>query len=114
MLARADCTPSGQFAPSVIHKKHNGKPRQGRSGEAVHSTLDGVSRCAMKSPPTGNAPEGLSYPSGGGGESQRGEAAGVSGKTQGGHYDTPLVFHVPNPEPKSPEPQITFHKSEKS
>ena len=23
--ARADCTPSGQFAPSVIHKKHNGK-----------------------------------------------------------------------------------------
>ena len=45
MLARADCTPSGQFAPSVIHKKHNGKPRQGRSGEAVHSTLDGGFLC---------------------------------------------------------------------
>ena len=99
MLARADCTPSGQFAPSVIHKKHNGKPRQGRSGEAVHSTLDGGFPLCYEVTTDGQCPEGLSCPAGAAAKARGGEAAGVKGKHKGGHYDTPLVFHVPNPEP---------------
>ena len=118
--------PSGQFAPSVIHKKHNGNPRQGRSGEAVRSTLDGVSCCAMKSPPTGNAPEGLSCPQRGRrrkpgeklrGLSGKGEAEGNSqGWERAGTASTttpPLgvQVHTPYPDKKTPSAENEKHRA---
>lgn len=102
MLTCADCMPSGQFAPSVIHKKHNGPPRQGRSGKAVHSTLDGGFLLCYEITTDEQCSRGfeLPPPAGAAAKARGGETAGVSGKTQGGGTTTPpLVFHVPNPEP---------------
>ena len=114
MLARADCTPSGQFAPSVIIAQR--KPRQGRSGEAVHSTLDGGFPLCYEVTTDGQCSRGFELPPAGAAAKARGgEAAGVSGKTQGGPLrHPPLCSMFRTPNPKSPEPQITFHKSEKS
>ena len=86
-------------------------PVKGVAAKPCAAPLTGVSCCAMKSPPTGNAPEGLSCPQRGrrrkpegeklpGSERQR-----ESGGTQGGGTTTPpLAFDVPYPIPQKKSP----------
>ena len=90
-------------------------PVKGVAAKPCAAPLTGVSCCAMKSPPTGNAPEGLSCPQRGrrrkpegeklpGSERQR-----ESGGTQGGalrHPPLRSVFRPPTPKKNSP-PQRT-------
>ena len=86
-------------------------PVKGVAAKPCAAPLTGVSCCAMKSPPTGNAPEGLSCPQRGrrrkpegeklpGSERQR-----ESGGTQGGalrHPPLRSMFQPPTPKKKSP------------
>lgn len=81
-------------------------PVKGVAAKPCAAPLTGISCCAMKSPPTGNAPEGLSCPQRGrrrkpegeklpGSERQR-ESGGTQG---GGHYDTPPCVPCSDPRP---------------
>lgn len=86
-------------------------PVKGVAAKPCAAPLTGVSCCAMKSPPTGNAPEGLSCPQRGrrrkpegeklpGSERQR-----ESGGTQGGalrHPPLRSVFRPPTPKKNRP------------
>lgn len=89
ILACADCTPSGQFAPSVLISYHARKTCQGQAAMAVRSTLDRfyLLRDLQKSP-TGNAPEDLSVP-----------PAGGTAKAVGG--EVPLAFSYGTRVPRS-------------
>lgn len=86
-------------------------PVKGVAAKPCAAPLTGVSCCAMKSPPTGNAPEGLSCPQRGrrrkpegeklpGSERQR-----ESGGTQGGalrHPPLRSMFQPPTPKKNRP------------
>lgn len=83
--ACADCTPSGQFAPSVLISYHARKTCQGCVAPTKSAALDRfyLLRDLQKSP-TGNAPEGLSVP-----------PAGGTAKAVGGGEVTPLAHVYP-------------------
>ena len=76
--ACADCTPSGQFAPSVISVNHaKDKTCQGCVAPTKSAALDRFFLRDTKSAPTGNAPEGLSVPPAGGTAKAGGGVEGV-------------------------------------
>lgn len=86
-------------------------PVKGIAAQPCAAPLTGVSCCAMKSPPTGNAPEGLSCPQRGrrrkpeGEKLPESERQRESGGTQGGalrHPPLRSVFRPPTPKKNRP------------
>jgi len=118
--ARADCTPSGQFAPSVISEYHaDERESQGQSRRRRCEAPLTFSFCVVRNqhrraicsrgfelPPAGaaakarggEAPKSARHPTG---CISAHFVKGVEGKplARGGTTTPPLVFHVPTPDP---------------
>ena len=86
-------------------------PVKGVAAKPCAAPLTGISCCAMKSPPTGNAPEGLSCPQRGrrrkpeGEKLPESERQRESGGTQGGalrHPPLRSMFQPPTPKKNRP------------